>query len=691
MHPLLERAAIRLDPGPAVPHGVRDVDGPTALGREWLEADGLGGFASGTALGIRTRRYHAALLVADPSPADRFLLVQGTEAWVETAAGTFALSTNLYHNLYEGDVVYPEGIAHLREFVAEPWPRWRFDLPDGTRVVAELYVPRGARAVSCTWSREFGRGPATLRVRPLLGPRDPHALHTTNAALSQLADVHERRVVWSPYAGVPSIAAASSGTYANAPVWFHGVVYVEERERGLPEREDVFSPGTFTFDLAAERAVLLLGTVDAIGDVGGQVSASTQEARWRRTEGDRRRDPRARARDAYLVRRGDAPAIVAGYPWFGEWGRDTFIAMRGLCMTPHAGAPARLDEAAALLEGWVDTVSEGMLPNRLPDRGGAPEYNSVDASLWFGVVACELVDACAASAQPLAPERRAALLEAVFQIIDGFVAGTRHRIRVDDDGLVAAGEPGVQLTWMDAKIGDWVVTPRIGKPVEVQALWLNLLALAARHRPALGELAARGRASFERRFFCEERGFLYDVVDVDHERGRNDASLRPNQIYAVGGLPHAVVDGPRARAIVDAVEGALVTPLGLRTLAAGEPGYAPLYRGDVRERDGAYHQGTVWPHLLGAFVEAWLRVHGNSPANRATARERFLGPLRAHLGVAGLGHVSEITDAEPPFTPRGAPFQAWGTGELLRLEHLLESDPRARHAGPMARHATRTT
>lgn len=664
MHSVLERAMLRIDPGVPGAGGPREASGGAALTIEWLEADGLGGFASGTALGIRTRRYHGTLLVATQPPADRFMLVQGTEVWVETETGNYALSANLY----DGDVVYPDGIAHLREFTAEPWPRWRFDLPDGTRIVAELYVPRGHAAVVCTWSRELGRGAAFLRARPLLGPRDPHALHATNDALATGVAMRERRVIWEPYAGVPAIAAASSGTYEHAPEWFHRVLYVEERARGLPDREDVYSPGEFSFELGPERAVLMFGTEAGLAGLGADGGASAIEARLRRIEVDRRRDPRSRAQQGYLARRHGTPAILAGYPWFGEWGRDTFMAMRGLCL-----ATGRLDEAAALLEGWVDTVSQGMVPNRLPDRGTTPEYNSVDASLWFGIVACELIEACAAAGRPLGAERRDALLDATFQIIDGFTAGTRHRIGVDDDGLLAAGEPGVQLTWMDAKIGDWVVTPRIGKPVEIQALWLNLLMLAARHRPALSAAAERGRAAFDR-FFCEDRGFLYDVIDVDHERGRCDASLRPNQIYAVGGLPMALVDGARARAIVDVVERELLTPIGLRTLGPSEHGYRPRYEGGVFERDSAYHQGTVWPHLLGPFVEAWLRVHGNSPANRAAARDRFLVPLRAHLGVAGLGHVSEIADGEPPHTPRGAPFQAWGTGELLRIERLLEPE-----------------
>ncbi|MBC8071822.1 MAG: glycogen debranching enzyme N-terminal domain-containing protein, partial [Deltaproteobacteria bacterium] len=517
-----------------------------------------------------------------------------------------------------------------------------------------------------TWTREAGRGTAFLRVRPLLGPRDPHGTHHVNDAIDTGVVLEDRRVIWRPYDGVPAIAALATGSYEHGTEWFHRVLYLEERARGLDDREDVFSPGELSFELGREPAGMVIGVADALAHTAGSGSARDVIARLTADERARRGDdPLLRARDAYVVRGDDAPAILAGYPWFGEWGRDTFIAMRGLCL-----ATDRLEEAAALLEGWTHAVSEGMLPNRFPDRGGIAEYNSVDASLWFGVVACELVAAAEQAGRPLAPARVAALLGAIDAIVAGYCAGTRHGIRVDDDGLVAAGEPGVQLTWMDAKVGDWVVTPRIGKPVEVQALWLNLLALASQHRPALAAMYERGRAAFAR-FSCSDRDHLYDVIDVDHERGRCDATLRPNQIYAVGGLPVQLVEGERALAIVTAVERALLTPIGLRTLAPGEPGYAARYEGDVLQRDGAYHQGTVWPHLLGPFIEAWLRVHGDDAEHRADARARFMVPWRDHLVHAGLGHVSEIADAEPPHTPRGAPFQAWGLGELLRIERLL--------------------
>jgi predicted glycogen debranching enzyme len=316
---------------------------------------------------------------------------------------------------------------------------------------------------------------------------------------------------------------------------------------------------------------------------------------------------------------------------------------------------------------WTGTVSEGMLPNCFPDRGAVPEYNSVDASLWYIVAVHDFVQATAAAGVTVASNTRDRLQQAVEAILSGYSAGTRFGIRMDSDGLLAAGVPGVQLTWMDAKVGDRVVTPRIGKPVEVQALWLNALWIGAQFSRKWLPRFERGREAFRVRFWNQGGGYLYDVVDCDHRRGTADATFRPNQIFAVGGLPVALLEGKQDRRVVDVVEERLWTPLGLRSLAPGSPGYSPHYEGGVRERDAAYHQGTVWPWLLGPFVEAWVRVHGASPAAKHEARSRFLQSLMQHLDDAGLGHVSEITDAEVPHQPRGCPFQAWSLGELLRL------------------------
>lgn len=634
---------------------------------EWLEADGLGGFASGTTLGVRTRRYHALLLAATTPPTGRMVLVNGLDAW----AGSGAAPELLTRQRYTPGVLAPEHGAALESFADEPWPTWTYRLADGSRIEHELFVPQGRAVVALRW-RLVGRRDAALpfAVRPFLSGRDSHALHHENPAFRFPEVGSGQQVEWHPYDGVPAVHALSNGSYRAEPLWYRGFLYSEERARGLDDTEDLAAPGVFQWDLREADAVLLLGAGDALA---GDLDAVESFIRLRRSERARRArfaTRLERAGDAYLVRRDPGKTIVAGYPWFTDWGRDTFIALRGLCL-----ATGRLADARSILLEWADLVSEGMLPNRFVDQGDAPEYNTVDASLWYVVAAHEYLEAAEAAGRPATARDRKALGQAVQSILAGHVRGTRYRIKAADDGLLAAGEPGVQLTWMDAKVGDWVVTPRIGKPVEIQALWLNALRVAERFTPSYAALYAKGVESFARRFWNPAAGWLYDVVDADHVPGRLDPTMRPNQILAVGGLPYSLLEGERARQVVDAVERELWTPLGLRTLAPGAEGYAPRYEGGIRERDGAYHQGTAWPWLLGPFVEAWVRVRGSGAEVRAEARRRFFQPLLDHLSVAGVGHISEIADAEPPHTPRGCPFQAWSVGEALRLDRLVLGTP----------------
>ncbi|MET0551887.1 MAG: amylo-alpha-1,6-glucosidase [Vicinamibacteria bacterium] len=628
-------------------------------GREFLEADGLGGFASGTVAGERTRRYHALLLAATTPPTGRYVLVNGLDAWLTTASGRHALTRQRY--------VSDDGVATGAAFTAEPWPTWTFALPDGTEVRHELLVAPGAPRVLLRWSVS-GAGPAALEVRPFLSGRDYHALHHENDAFRFDADVDGDRVRFQPYAEVPATVARSNGAYVHEPYWYRSFLYAEERARGLDHVEDLGSPGVFRFDLTAGAAVLVLAA-DGAGlppgvDAAGLYDAVAQEETVRRGAFA---SPLHRAADAYVVRRGTAGrTIVAGYPWFTDWGRDTFVALRGLCL-----AAGRLDDARAILLEWSGAVRDGLLPNRFPDRGDVPEYNAVDASLWFVVAVHEYLEAAARRPLPEAALDRERLVDAVEAILDGYARGTRHGIRADADGLLAAGEPGLALTWMDARVDGRSITPRIGKPVEVQALWLNALRIASAWSPRWVRPLARGQEAFAARFWNDAAGCLYDVVDVDGEEGAVDAAFRPNQVFAVGGLPFPLLAGERARAVVDAVERRLLTPAGLRTLAADAPGYVARYEGGVALRDGAYHQGTVWPWLLGPFVEAWVRVRGGTAGAKAAARRRFLEPLLRHLADAGVGHLSEIADAEPPHTPRGCPFQAWSVGEALRLDRVV--------------------
>jgi predicted glycogen debranching enzyme len=631
---------------------------------EWLEADGFGGFASSTVNGIRTRRYHALVLVATTPPTGRRVLVHGFDAWVETPRGRFAITSQRY----TPGVTFPDGASRLESFERGPWPKWSYRLPDGTRATVELFVPRGRPLAAVRFRREGGG--ARLVLRPFVSGRDHHALHHENPHLDPRAIIDGGFVTWRPYDGVPAIGSFASADYTHEPVWYRNFFYAEEAARGLDAVEDAWSPGTLTFDLRGDAA-WIVGESSAVASLrtSGESPSDTFE-RLAAGESARRRlfaGPLERSADAYIVRRGEGVSVIAGYPWFADWGRDTFIAMRGLCL-----ATGRFDEARSILLEWAGAVSRGMLPNRFPEDGSAPEYNAVDASLWFVVVVGELFDLARAGLVHLEPKDEATLRDAVRAILTGYADGTQHGIRLDDDGLIAAGEPGVQLTWMDAKVGDRVVTPRIGKPVEVQALWLNALDVGARFDGFWARVQEKGAASFHARFWNPESNALFDVVDVDHERGKNDASFRPNQIFAVGGLPRVLLSPERARRVVQAVESRLWTPMGLRSLAVGEPGYRARYEGGPAQRDGAYHQGTVWPWLAGPFVEAWVRVHGDTPEARRGARARFLGPLVRHIDdEAGLGHASEIADAEPPHTPRGCPFQAWSLAELIRLDRAV--------------------
>ena len=632
--------------------------------REWLEADGLGGFASGTVSGTRTRRYHALLLVATTPPTGRVALINGFEAWVTTPRGRFALTSQRY----APDVRYPDGAERLVQFAYRPWPSWTYRLDDDAIITQEILARRGRPGVLIRWTAKGARD-AQLDVRPLLSGRDHHSLHRENSAFRFEAQAGGGLVSWQPYNGLPPAVSASNGKYRHAPDWYRNFVYREEQARGLDAVEDLASPGVISWPLDDMPACWLLGTAGSFPELDSTSDVVEFAEEWRDAELARRgsfASPLEQSADAYIVRRGGGLTVVAGYPWFTDWGRDTFIALRGLCM-----ATGRLAEARDILLEWSGTVSDGMLPNCFPDAGDAPEFNAVDASLWFVVAADELRRSCASHPGLLADDRWTRLREAIEAILDGYTRGTRFNIHCDDDGLLAAGQAGVQLTWMDAKVGDWVVTPRVGKPVDVQALWLNALAVAGGWSERWRALHLRGLESFGRRFWNADRQCLYDVVDVNHVPETVDASLRPNQILAVGGLPRPLLDGVRARAVVDVVERTLLTPLGLRSLAPGEPGYAPRYEGGVLQRDGAYHQGTVWPWLTGAFVDAWLRTRDDTADRRVEARARFVEPLLRHLDEAGLGHVSETADAEPPHTPRGCPFQAWSLGELLRLDRVV--------------------
>ncbi len=627
---------------------------------EWLESDGSGGFASGPVRGARSRRYHALLLCATSPPTGRVVLVNGCEVWADLASGTVALSTQHY----TPDVTFPDGETYLTSFTHDPWPAWRFTLPDGTEIAHEIFVQRDLCETVLRWRRIRGAGVCGLRVRLLLSGRDYHALHHENAGFRFDADISGGNVCWRPYPGVPAVTALTNGGYSHEPVWYRGFLYTAERDRGLDDTEDLASPGVFAFDLfAGDGATIILRVGEGVAGCGPPYEALAADERARRA---RASSALVLAAQNYVVARPGGKTIIAGFPWFTDWGRDTFISMRGLLL-----ALGDLAGAEAILLAWSGCVSEGMLPNRFPDRGEAPEYNAVDASLWFIIATHEFLGSCEEAGRKVPQATQDALKTACLAILEGYTVGTRFGIRADADGLLRAGVPGMQLTWMDAKTGDHVVTPRIGKPVEIQALWINALFIAGDRWSTKWRVpATRAQDAFAQRFI-NPAGGLFDVIDAGHVPGATDASLRPNQIFAVGGLPMPLLGGALGRGIVDLVEAKLLTPLGLRTLSPDDPAYVGRYAGGPAARDGAYHQGTVWPWLMGAFVDAWLDVRGRTEAAKAEAAARFLPPLMAHLDEAGLGHVSEVADGDAPHKPGGCPFQAWSLGEFLRVRKMV--------------------
>ena len=652
-----------------------------ALALEWLETNGRGGFSSGTVAGPNTRRYHALLLIARNPPVDRVVLVNHLEEQVEIDGQSIPLSANCYPG-----VVHPDGHRRCISFSSDPWPTWTYDV-GGTHVIREIFCPQGRDLVVVRWQLAAAGRHVQLTVRPMLSGRDYHATHHENGSLQAGARLNSH-VAWRPYGGLPEIRTFYRGIYRHAPDWYCRVQFPIEQERGLDFEEDWWSPGVFAMTLSSDQAAYLVFTTEPIEAV--EIEALVRDERQRRQLAAERRpgdDPLVRAlwqaTETYLSGRGTQKTVIAGYPWFTDWGRDTFISLPGLCLVT-----GRFDVARQVIEAFAPHVSQGMIPNRFPDAGETPEYNTIDASLWFIHAVGLYLDYTG----DLDTVRRVAW-PAVRAILDGYREGTRFGIRVDDDGLVTGGAPGVQLTWMDAKVGDWVVTPRRGKPVEIQALWVRALSVGETLAERFGEKPYAKRCeddrisaikSFRARFWFADGGYLYDVVDGE---GGNDPSLRPNQIYAVS-FPGQLLEEQQAERVVQVVEERLLTPVGLRTLAPNDPQYRPRYEGGVVGRDGAYHQGTVWPFLLGSFITAWVKVHGGTEAAKHEARG-FLAGIEQHLREACLGQVSEIFDAEPPYRPRGCMAQAWSVAEVLRtlMEDVHDTRPeRAEGAGRPARH-----
>ncbi|MBI3892015.1 MAG: glycogen debranching enzyme N-terminal domain-containing protein [Candidatus Wallbacteria bacterium] len=649
-----------------------------ALGREWLCTNGLGSSASGTLAGALTRRYHGLLTCATRPPVGRMHLVSKLSETVRLAGSTLELDTNIYPGH-----VHPAGYRYLTEARLQPMPAffWR---AGEFLLEKRVFMPHETQATVVLYRLAEGAGELELYVRPMMSCRDFHALTLQNDALDgEARELGEGHLCFEPYAGVPSVHVYHDGEFHPSLVWYKNLEYPAERERGLPYREDNWSPGYFRLRLTRGAPVALVLSAGPFG----QWSPSAGEAapaprpdpiKLLEAETARRRqaagpftgaggllEALAAATDQFLVRRNGSLSVIAGYPWFEDWGRDTFISLPGLALTMERPEVA----CSALLE-FSRYLKDGLLPNRFPDAGADPEYNTVDAPLWFIHAVGRFLEAT----DDLETVRQH-LMPAMEQIVGSYVRGTGFGIAVDEDGLVDQGEEGQALTWMDARVDGWVVTPRRGKPVEIQALWHNALRTLESlnyelDRPEraskYGELADLVARSFLEKFWLEDRGWCADVADDPDHAGHADVSLRPNQLFAAS-LPHPLLDPERTKRMLDAVRSRLLTPCGLRTLASNDPRYVSKYEGSPRARDGAYHMGIAWPWLLGAYADALVHAHAGWTPEVLREVRHLLKGFEDHVAEAGLGSVSEIFEPEPPYRAVGCPQQAWSVAEMLRI------------------------
>ncbi|MEX1169433.1 MAG: amylo-alpha-1,6-glucosidase [Chloroflexota bacterium] len=668
---------------------VSDLD--PAIRREWLVTNGRGSYAFGTVAGIATRSYHGLLVAALEPPVGRTVLVEGLEEWATVAGQRTALHA---HEGADG-TIDPRGYTRLVAFHLDGLvPVFTYAVGD-VLIERRIWMANGRDTTYVRYAVVGGERTVDITLTPLATWHDHHAPGresdgapdvTVRPASEGGAGASE--VVVEPARGrAPWRLLVPGGSFRANGRWVHGLRHREEAARGLDDVSDVFAIGEVRASIApgGPFTIVLTAETDAPDEPETALRAALdrQEALVR-TAGVEHGSTFLRglvlAADQFLVAR-DIPLIggdddhgrrpdrvergrtvIAGYPWFNDWGRDTMIALPGLCL-----ATGRHDEAASILRSFARFVSDGLLPNNFPDHAGdVPEYHTIDASLWFPVAV--RAHALATGSEGLVDE----LLPALRSILDAQLAGTRFGIGMDPaDGLLRGGADGYQLTWMDARVDGWVVTPRRGKPVEIQALWINALRIVGQwllergDRGGTGarylEVADRASEAFVPRFWRPELGYLADVVDGPDG---DDTSLRPNQVLALS-LPHTLATGSMAHAILDAVDRELAVPLGLRSLAPSDPAYRPRYQGDRRFRDAGYHQGTVWTWLIGPYAEAVASLRG------AAAGLEVLRPFEDHLRDAGLGSVSEVLEPEPPYTPRGCPAQAWGVAEVLRVWRAL--------------------
>ncbi len=640
------------------------------LRKEWLETNGLGDYASSTLVNCHTRRYHGLLVANLQKPSGRHVLLSSYEETLSLDGHDFDLSCHKYPNLF-----HPRGHEYLDSVEGDAWPVFTYRIGDVT-LTREVLMLHGRHATLVRYTPGPCAVSASLRLKPLLAFRPFHSLTRTNVDLQVKTFPARNGFKIQPYNTLPPLyiqAGSTAFDFFPSPAWYHNFEYFVEEERGFPHQEDLFQPGVFEIPLTPGKSVILsASTAELPGDL---------ETLWN-DETARRKPARVaatRSIAAHLQREGERflihepdgrPAVIAGYPWFDAWGRDTLIALPGLTF-----CSGREEAGLEILVRLGELERNGLLPNMTGPHPGAHAYTCVDASLWY-VWAVQQMRALTGRTDIV----RDTCWPVIRRILLAYRTGTDLGITMDSEGLLHAGSASTQLTWMDAKVNGVPVTPRHGCPVEVNALWYNALAfcdeLAAEfHSPAdrCPDLLEQIRRSFRQRFWVENGSYLGDV----YRDGALDTSIRPNQIFAVS-LPHSVLDAEHRDAVVENVRRHLLTPYGLRTLSPRHPDYIGLYEGSPASRDGAYHQGTVWPWLLGAYGEAELRITRNRERSAKTLLATLTPLFTAHLREAGMGTVSEIFDGNPPHQPNGCTAQAWSVGELIRLLHLLKkSAPKA--------------
>jgi len=656
-------------------------DVATAEAREWLVTNGCGGYASGTVAGILTRRYHGLLMAALKPPLDRTLLLAKLDETVTYDDKPYPL----FANRWGTGVVEPPGNSYLESFHLDGTiPVWHFAIADA-RLEKRIWMQPGANTTYIFYHLPRASQPLTLSLKALVNYRECHHLAAANHRQMEISPVPTGVAIKAFPQAVPFYLFAPAADVELTHKWHYGFELAVEKWRGQDYQEDHLHAVTFRRILNPGDSLTIVATTDSLARGDGHSALTARQAyeqnllqlcsqKSPKHQGSKvyqlakKAPPWVKqlvlAADQFIVSRPlpdgrEGKTIIAGYPWFSDWGRDTMIALPGLTL-----CTGRVDVARTILQTFARYVDGGMLPNTFGEAGESLFYNTVDATLWYFQAIRAYFEAT--GDQGLIAE----LWPVLVDIVNWHCQGTRHRIHMDPkDGLLYAGEAGVQLTWMDAKVGDWVVTPRIGKPVEVNALWYSALATMAELAEMMGEsgqeyakMAARAAAGFQR-FWNAEANYCYDVIDGPNG---DDPSLRPNQIFAVS-LPHSPLPPPQQRSVVDACARQLFTTHGLRSLSPNHPQYQGQYKGNLLQRDGAYHQGTVWGWLFGPFVIAYWRAYGD-----LEGAQSFLEPISHHLHNHGLGTLSEIFDGDPPFTPRGCIAQAWTVAEVLRAAAFLK-------------------